>query len=515
LEPLTATETKSAEASKCDCDPDGDGFNFKKIPPVRVIAPTGSYPILPTKAGYYSLLDQIQGDYREKPPKFGAGPRTALTPPSSFDFDYRYLDDPKNTDFDLFDPIKRIRIGDDWLLSSGGQISNRYMNEGNSRLGGVRNTYNLFRARTYADLWYRDQVRFFAEFIYADSIGHELNPLLIDRTRADILNLFAEVKLNDSKEEPIYLRIGRQELLFGSQRMISTLDWGNTRRTFQGARAYRTSEKWDFDLFWVQPVIPNASNFDSVDNNQNFFGAWLTHRPKKGEFIDFYWLFLDNANQTRQSNLPINPQNVHTFGTRYTGNRDGFLWDVEFQAQLNERGQSNGFAAATTTGVGYNWSEASLNPTVWLYYDYASGTDNPGRDNYYSTFNQLFPFGHFYLGWADQVGRQNIHDLNAHFFVYPAPWITLWFQYHRFWLANPRDGLYNAGGNIIRRDPTGQSGRSVGREFDLVANFHLSKHVDILTGYSRLFGDDFLQNTRGRNGRSNTDLFYLMTSYRW
>lgn len=509
-----SSEAGTTKEAVENCEPEEGKFNFKKVPPVRAAPPTGFYPVPPTKGGYYSLLDQIRGNYRESPPKFGAGPRTALVPPSSFDFDYRYLDNPKNTDTDLFDPIKRLRIGDDWLFSSGGQVSNRYMNEGTSRLGSVRNTYDLFRFRTYADLWYRDSVRLFAEFIYADSLNYELTPLPIDRTRADILNLFADVKVGEIDDAPIYLRIGRQELLFGSQRLISTLDWANTRRTFEGVRLLRGSEKVDIDLFWVQPVRQNASQFDSGDDNQNFAGAWLTYRPRKGEFLDFYWLFLDNTNRTTQQGLTINPQNVHTLGTRYTGNRDGFLWDVELMAQFFERGQADGFAGSTATGVGYNWADAPMNPTFWLYFDYASGTSNPGGSDY-TTFNQLFPFGHYYFGWADLVARQNIQDLNAHLYLYPTNWITCWFQYHRFWLAESRDALYNAGGVAIRRDPTGRAGRSVGHEFDVVVNFHLTKHLDVLTGYSRLFGDDFLQKTKGAAGRDDSDLFYLMTSYRW
>lgn len=504
------------DPSTLSCDSGCDGkFDFKKIPPVRAVPPQGFFPVLPTKGGYYSLKDQLLGIYREKPPKFGAGPRTALVAAPSFDFDYRYLDDPKNQDFDLFDPIKRFRIGDDWLLSSGGQISSRYMNEGNSRLGRVRNTYDLFRVRTYADLWYRDNVRLFAEFIYADSIGYELTPLPIDRTRADILNLFADLKVGEVNEAPVYLRIGRQELLLGSQRLISTLDWSNTRRRFDGVRLMTSSEKIDFDLFWVQPVIQNASKLDSVDHNQNFAGAWLTYRPQKGEFLDFYWLFLDNTNRTTQMGVTINPQNSHTFGTRYTGSRNGFLWDAELMGQFLERGQSNGFAGATATGVGYNWADAPMNPTFWLYYDYASGTRNPGANNNYSTFNPLYPFGHYYLGWADLVGRQNIQDLNMHLYLYPTNWITCWLQFHRFWLAERRDALYNAGGNAIRRDATGRAGNDVGSEVDFVVNFHLTKHADFLVGYSRLFGGDFLKNTRGNTGSINSDLFYLMTSYRW
>ena len=46
-------------------------------------------------------------------------------------------------------------------------------------------------------------------------------------------------------------------------------------------------------------------------------------------------------------------------------------------------------------------------------------------------------------------------------------------------------------------------------------NFHLSKHADILTGYSYLFGGDFLKNTASRTAAKDTGLYYLQFSYKW
>jgi len=77
-----------------------------------------------------------------------------------------------------------------------------------------------------------------------------------------------------------------------------------------------------------------------------------------------------------------------------------------------------------TVGAGRHFKDAPLNPTLWFYYDYAGGNNRPNGGEY-NTFNQLFPFGHYYLGWADLVGRQNIHDANAHLFMYPTNWMTI------------------------------------------------------------------------------------------
>ncbi len=495
-----------------DCQACGP-FDFKNLPPVQSLPRTGPFQNPPKDCGYYSLFDQLHGELRQGPPKYGY-PSFALMQPGFFNADFRYLDDPNNTSTNLFDPLKRIRLGDDWLFSTGGQVWNRSMNEGNSRLTEVNNNYNLFRARAYTDLWYQDRFRIYAEFITAQDFDPELAPLPIDANHADFQNLFLDFKVMEWEGKPVYIRAGRQEMLYGSQRLVSTLDWANTRRTFQGITAFRQGEKWDASAFWVQPVIPNKLEMDSVDNNQNFAGTWWTYRPEKGQAADFYYLFLDNTNNQTQQGIVRAPFNVHTLGSRYSGDKNHFLWDAELALQFGEQGNQSIFAGMATAGAGYHFEDAPLNPTFWLFYDYASGDSSPNSGNF-NTFNQLFPFGHYYLGWIDLVGRQNIQDLNAHLYLYPTNWVTLWFQYHRFWLAESQDALYNAAGAAIRRSPDGSAGRDVGQEFDVVANFHINKNADIMVGYSKLFGGEFLKNTSGPNRASDADLLYVIYSFRW
>jgi hypothetical protein len=494
------------------CTACAGGFDWKKVPRVRAFPKPGNFSVPPVGPGYYSALDELRGNCQKAPPKHPY-PRFGLIQPSFFDVDnFSYLDDPKNTEHDIFDPLKRIRIGDHWQFTTGGDVRSRYQTEYNSRLTERQNEYHLSRLRVYGDLWYEDIFRLYVEGIGAWSAGENLPPLAIDENYADFQNLFVDAKLFTLGDAPVYARVGRQELLFGSQRLVSPLDWGNTRRTFQGARVFRTTEKFDFDMFWAQPVVPNRDRLDSVDNNQNFAGAWATYRPTKTSSVDAYYLMLDNTNRTTQQGVVRAPFTRHTIGGRATGQKDAFLYDFEGAMQLGTQAGKDVVAGMATAGVGYTLKDAPWTPTAWLYYDYASGGTG---GNTVHTFNQLFPFGHYYMGWIDQVGRQNIHDINVHLFMYPRKWLTVWLQGHTFYLADKRDALYNAAGNAIRRDATGRAGSEVGQEVDAVLNFHLGKHTDVLVGYSHLWGGDFLQNTRGRNAAANAGQFFVQTSFRW
>ena len=151
------------------------------------------------------------------------------------------------------------------------------------------------------------------------------------------------------------------------------------------------------------------------------------------------------------------------------------------------------------------------NPTFWASWDWASGNHNPNGPEH-GTFNQLFPFNHYYFGQMDLIGRQNIEDLNLQLSLWPAKWILVNLQYHALWLESAKDALYAPSDAVLRSDPTGNAGRSIGNLFTITTNFHIDAHQDIFVGYSKLSALDFIRNTG--NGAS-PELYYVQYTFRW
>src|SRR5262245_60808240 len=193
---------KLVEPVEPDADGHGDahdpGFNWSKVPPIFPTPRTGCFFIAPTGPGYYSARDLLEHNYRETAPKYPTSP-PFLSPDFTpfFDADYRYLDDPKNTQFDFFDPIKRMHPTPYTMITLGGEERLRYMDEINSRLVGKDNSYLLTRSRVWTDLWYKDIFRVYVEFLDARSTHQNQIPLLVDVDHADFLDLFAELKIGD------------------------------------------------------------------------------------------------------------------------------------------------------------------------------------------------------------------------------------------------------------------------------------------------------------------------------
>jgi hypothetical protein len=502
-----------------DCGGDGPKSVFSKVPPLPITLPRpGVFFMPPQGPGYYSLWDLVTDNYREKrPPQ----PYSAISPDiyTFFMADFRYLDNPDAEWQSPSDALKRVKFCDDrFMISVGGEERIRQMNEVNGRLNGRNDNYQLLRSRVYADLWYEDKVRVYVEYIDAEIYNENQAPRPIDVNRSDLLNAFVDLKLLELDGAPVYVRGGRQELCFGSQRLISPLDWANTLRTFEGVQLFRYSENFDASAFWTQPVIIDPKRFDSVDDKQNFSGLWLTGRPAKGQAIDLYYLNLDNANGTFAGEVvgkggrPLGSFNTSTFGSRYAGNYEDLLFDFEGMYQFGPWSNQSTSAGAYTAALGWNFSKLPMTPQFWVGYDFASGDHHPGTTDTHGTFNQLFPFGHYYFGYLDLVGRQNIEDLNFQGVVWPMKWITINTQYHLFRLDAARDALYGPASQVIRVDPTGKAGRDVGNEFDAWVNFHLTQNQDVWVGWSKLYEGSFLKKT---GLGPDPELFYVQYSFRW
>src|SRR5439155_2859960 len=103
--------------------------------PVQPLAPPGASPVAPTGPGYYTLLDEIRGNLRDKPPRWPY-PRGGPIPPSFNEINFSYLDAIPFGERDWAERLHRVPLGDHWIVSTGGEFRTRYNSETNSRLSG-------------------------------------------------------------------------------------------------------------------------------------------------------------------------------------------------------------------------------------------------------------------------------------------------------------------------------------------------------------------------------------------
>jgi hypothetical protein len=494
---------------------------WETVPPISPYPRPGNFFIAPSKPGYYTILDLLRGRQLQNRPK-NPYLQWGQNPNPFFRVDFTYLDDPNNTQFDYADFLKRIHIGDNWLISTGGEIRDRYATIQNAQLynkkpyAGADDTFNLFRARVYADFWYRDDFRLFVEGITAYSSGQSIPMSSTDVEQNEFLNLFIEAKLFALGEDNAYVRVGRQEMLFGSQRLVSPSDWSNARRTFQGVRAYYHTDTIEEDIWVMNPVIPDPQQISSIDDKQVFAGNYFKYRFNRDISMDMYYMYLENDNSvaTGQGGA-IGGYDVHTLGGRFIGEQNQFLWDFEGAVQAGKWSNQDIFASMGVAGVGYWFKNVPTSPTLWAYYDYASGTQNPSS-NLHQTFNPLFPFGHTYFAGLDTIGRENIRDFHVEYASFVTDWFRVSGGYHALSLDSAKDALYSPSGSVVRQDTTGKSGTDVGQATQLNLQFHIDNHNVILLSWSHLYAGTFIKDT-AINPAAAKDLnaYWIQYTYKW
>jgi hypothetical protein len=447
----------------------------------------------------------------------------AETPPPAYTLvrwneDYSYLKDPAART-DLFDPIKYIPLNSegDWYLSLGGQARERYEFFNNNNFGAGPqddNGYWLTRLMFHTDLHMGSNFRVFVQGKSALEDGRDGGPRPTDADQIDIQQAFADVRVPITDKNSFTLRSGRQDLLYGAQRLISPLDWTNVRRTFEGVKGSFVLGPQALDLFWVRPVIVHNESLNEGDGNSSFAGVYdtiaLPHfLEKAGTKLELYGLALNQTPTATAVDL-----DTYTLGVRLSSVPKPWDFDVELDYQF---GQSNGgsiSAYSIATEGGFTFAQVPLMPRVYLGFDYASGDDDPA-DSDKQTFNQLFPLGHAYFGYVDAIGRQNIIDLHPGAelaLLANKSWAKkLWLRgdYHLFWRASDSDAVYNAAGGVLRAD-NGSDETTIGSEVDLLLNWQISRHMFAYFGYSHFFAGDFIQQT---GPSDDIDFFYTAFTY--
>ena len=92
--------------------------------------------------------------------------------------------------------------------------------------------------------------------------------------------------------------------------------------------------------------------------------------------------------------------------------------------------------------------------------------------------------------------------------VSPFEKFTAHADLHFFRLAEDEDAWYNAGGAVLRRDPTGSSGENIGRELDLYLKCTVFDRLEIWTGWSHFWDGSYVGRTGG--GGQGDFLFFQM-----
>ncbi len=289
------------------------------------------------------------------------------------------------------------------------------------------------------------------------------------------------------------LRGGRQELVFGDQRLVGHGNWLNTARSFDAVRGVFRHKKLRVDGFAASVVAIDMDDANRSGFGNFFYGADapLAVLPSGG-ILEPYEFVRTSRDLRTEAGAP-GDLTSSTSGVRSAGKLSARTdYNAEAAIQRGSLGSDGISAWAGHALIGRTIPAGARTYRVFGEYNYASGDETPG-DGMRGTFDQLYPTAHDKYGLADQVGWKNIHHVRTGLELRPHARLALAGGYHSFWLASATDALYNAGGTAIARIPTGAPDRHVGQELDIQVTYTPSPRFQLHGGYSHIFTGAFLK----------------------
>jgi hypothetical protein len=352
----------------------------------------------------------------------------------------------------------------------------------------------------------------------------------------------AYVTVGNHKEFPVSLKVGRQELSYGDERLVGAFAWNNIGRVFDAVKLRWQNPWFAAEAFTSKLVLPDDNNFNTWNDYNVFSGLHITTKKIPRNTSEFYFFSRNDCLGSATANpgavLPFQvptpaARDIYTFGARFKsnpGDLGNFDYTVESAYQLgtwkatatSERLDHEAYAFVAN--VGYSFPEVFGTPRVALEYAYGSGDSDPDDDKH-ETFDNLYPTNHKFYGYMDFLSWQNLQDLRGIFTIKPTPRLSLALEGHAFWVADTADNLYNAGGVPRGAGPTTGTGYGrnpgygcyVGSELDVIAGYALTKFASLEAGYGHFFVGEYIKETWSAPGfgSQDADWFYIQTVVRF
>ncbi|MBB4108156.1 alginate export family protein [Pedobacter zeae] len=336
----------------------------------------------------------------------------------------------------------------------------------------------LQRYALYADLNIGERLRVFAQLNSALESGSKYGPAPVDEDQLAVQNLFAEYRMINQPENKLALRVGRQEINYGSGRLISVREGTTVRLYFTGAKVMYSSPKFSIDAFVLESDEVNFGIFDNRPSHQaNLWGAYSNLIIPKGGNFDFYYLGI-RRDQARFEE-GIEKELRHTLAMRYWKGGGGFIYNIEAAYQLGKFGPGNIDAWTTAIELGYVFDDLRFKPSVNLRNDYISGDQKVG-DGKLQTFNPLFPRGG-YFGFNPLIGPSNLIDLHPYITLALTGKLTVQTDVVFNWRYSVNDGIYRPSGNFNAAGSISNH-RFIGTTYLLSADYSFNKHLSFSCG---------------------------------
>ena len=348
-------------------------------------------------------------------------------------------------------------------ISFGGQVRPRFEFRDSSTAGSDAFTSMRVRADLTAKL---DRgVRVFIQLQDVRFWGEESNTLTdFSADNFDLHQGYVEVR--SGGQTTFSALVGRQEILFGGQRLVGPVGWAQQGRALDGVRLGAEGTAGRVALIGMQlqeSILPEDLG------DAYLFGAYATLMRVGPAKLDLYTLFNAVEDEADAETKQL------TVGARWFGQYRAVVFRAESSYQAGERRGLDVAAFMVGARVGTVILGGSMSLTLW--YDYLSGDADSG-DSTVRVFDTLFATNHKFYGLADhflnipvQTAGRGLQDLALKGSYKPQANVALAAELHSFHMARS----------------AGLATGHFGEEIDLSGSYRYSKQFRVVAGLSYLF----------------------------
>ena len=333
--------------------------------------------------------------------------------------------------------------------------------------------FHELRTRLNAGFTPVDRVKAFVQIQDSRRFGNGSGTLAPPTNTFDLHQAY--FKLNGLFDTPVSLKLGRQELAYGNQRLIGAVGWHPRGRTFDGAVLAYDTKAASVDVFAARLAPGFSGTTTSGEGSNNLLGIYSTWSVAKQQTLEVFAI-LDNNTRDVGSETSLTR---FTPGVTLKGTFSQVSYTLEGAYQGGDNaGQTIG-ASLLSAKADYTF-ETSGSPSVGGGYTRLSGDANPSDDEF-GTFNTLFATNHKFYGYMDfflsipsqaSNGLQDAH-LTASANVTEKLGVSA--KVHHFMEADA---------------PSSRSTEAYGQEVDLTLSYQFADPVSVTVGTSAFFPGD-------------------------
>lgn len=420
-----------------------------------------------------------------------------------FDEDYSGMKDSAKT---FYNKLKYVPLSNNGKasVSFGGEIRaevDRALHEDWGARGLGSDVFLLQRYQLHADLHLSDRVRIFGQLRSGLENGRKTGPRPIDEDQLNVQNLFIDLIPYQKLDKTLTIRLGRQELQYGSGRLIDVREGPNLRWYFDGAKVAYSSPKWNMDAFAVVNGGVKTGVFDNpINRRSSLWGVYSARAVTRMFNFDIYYLGIDRAESRFDEGTAHETR--HTLGTRVWATGKTLLYNFEIGYQLGKFGTSDIRAWGGSMDIGYRLAELNGAPTIKLRSDFISGDDTKG-DGKLGSFNALYPNGG-YFGMNPQAGPANLLSLHPNVTWNPGKKVLLSLETVCYWRQSLQDGIYRPDGSLSLASSNSKS-RYIGTAYVSTVSWQISRFLTYNAGVQYFKTGNFINDVI----RQHNDGFFI------